>query len=24
ICNAHLQAAGFIDDHLTDCICRKR
>ena len=24
ICYAHLQAAGFIDDHLTDCICRKR
>lgn len=24
ICYAHLQAAGFIDDHLADCICRKR
>lgn len=23
ICYAHLQAAGFIDDHLTGCICRK-
>ena len=23
ICYAHLQAAGFIDDHLADCICRK-
>ncbi|MEG1004886.1 MAG: DNA-3-methyladenine glycosylase I [Bacteroides sp.] len=23
ICYAHLQAAGFINDHLTDCICRK-
>ena len=23
ICYAHLQASGFIDDHLTDCICRK-
>ena len=24
ICYAHLQASGFINDHLTDCICRKR
>lgn len=24
ICYAHLQATGFIDDHLADCICRKR
>ena len=24
ICYAHLQASGFIDDHLADCICRKR
>ena len=24
ICYAHLQAAGFIDDHLAVCICRKR
>ena len=23
ICYAHLQASGFIDDHLTDCVCRK-
>lgn len=23
ICYAHLQAAGFVNDHLTDCICRK-
>ena len=23
ICYAHLQAAGFINDHLEDCICRK-
>ena len=23
ICYAHLQAAGFIDDHLVDCVCRK-
>ena len=23
ICYAFLQAAGFINDHLTDCICRK-
>ena len=23
ICYAHLQAAGFINDHLTGCICRK-
>ena len=22
ICYAHLQAAGFINDHLADCICR--
>ncbi len=24
ICYAHLQASGFINDHLTDCICRKK
>lgn len=24
ICYAHLQTSGFINDHLTDCICRKR
>ncbi len=24
ICYAHLQASGFIDDHLADCMCRKR
>ena len=24
ICYAHLQAAGFINDHLTECICRKK
>ncbi len=24
ICYAHLQAAGFINDHLTDCHCRKQ
>lgn len=24
ICYAYLQAAGFINDHLTDCICRKQ
>ena len=24
ICYAHLQASGFINDHLADCICRKR
>lgn len=24
ICYAHLQAAGFINDHLVDCICRKK
>ncbi len=24
ICYAHLQASGFIYDHLTDCICRKK
>lgn len=23
ICYAHLQASGFINDHLEDCICRK-
>ena len=23
ICYAHLQAAGFVNDHLTDCFCRK-
>lgn len=23
ICYAYLQASGFIDDHLVDCICRK-
>ncbi|WP_302784112.1 DNA-3-methyladenine glycosylase I [Bacteroides fluxus] len=23
ICYAHLQAAGFINDHLVDCICNK-
>ncbi len=23
ICYAHLQAAGFINDHLIDCVCRK-
>ncbi|MCD8261806.1 MAG: DNA-3-methyladenine glycosylase I, partial [Bacteroides sp.] len=23
ICYAHLQAAGFINDHLADCICKK-
>ena len=23
ICYAHLQTSGFINDHLTDCICRK-
>lgn len=23
ICYAHLQAAGFVNDHLTECICRK-
>jgi len=23
ICYAHLQAMGFINDHLVDCICRK-
>lgn len=23
ICYAHLQASGFMDDHLTDCVCRK-
>ncbi|RGJ31513.1 DNA-3-methyladenine glycosylase I, partial [Bacteroides sp. 4_1_36] len=21
---AHLQASGFINDHLTDCICRNQ
>ena len=24
ICYAHLQASGFINDHLMDCVCRKR
>ena len=24
ICYAHLQATGFVNDHLVDCICRKR
>ena len=24
ICYAHLQASGFINDHLTDCICRNQ
>lgn len=24
ICYAHLQASGFINDHLKDCFCRKR
>ena len=24
ICYAHLQASGFMNDHLVDCICRKR
>ena len=23
ICYAHLQAAGFVNDHLTNCFCRK-
>ena len=23
ICYAHLQASGFINDHLVDCVCRK-
>ena len=23
ICYAYLQAAGFVNDHLLDCICRK-
>ena len=23
ICYAHLQAAGFVNDHLADCFCRK-
>ena len=23
ICYAHLQVAGFINDHLADCICRR-
>lgn len=23
ICYAHLQASGFINDHIADCICRK-
>lgn len=24
ICYAHLQATGFVNDHLTGCICRKK
>lgn len=24
ICYAYLQATGFVDDHLTGCICRKK
>ena len=24
ICYAYLQALGFVDDHLTECICRKK
>ncbi len=24
VCYAYLQATGFIDDHLADCICRKK
>lgn len=24
ICYAHLQAAGFVNDHLMDCICRSK
>jgi DNA-3-methyladenine glycosylase I len=24
ICYAHLQAVGYVNDHLTDCICRNR
>ncbi len=24
ICYAHLQATGFVNDHLVDCICRKQ
>ena len=24
ICYAHLQAAGFVNDHLADCVCRKK
>ena len=24
ICYAHLQASGFINDHLADCVCRER
>lgn len=24
ICYAHLQATGFVNDHLVDCICRKK
>ena len=24
ICYAYLQAAGFVDDHLTGCVCRKK
>lgn len=23
ICYAHLQAAGFVNDHLVECVCRK-
>lgn len=23
ICYAHLQATGFVNDHLADCVCRK-
>lgn len=23
ICYAHLQATGFVDDHLVDCVCRR-
>jgi len=23
ICYAHLQAAGFVNDHLAECICRQ-
>ncbi len=24
ICYAHLQASGFVNDHLVDCFCRKK